>query len=174
MTKEPELHGETTEFLDGRVKVAKWGAKNAEISKEELAAIRTSLDTLNSSSGARSDDGSIQVIGGKELLGLLTKKDPLLILLNDSGVNASKRNGERLLTIDIASNVYFNNRANGGGWMRVSLERKLAHEMGHAILLRRDARNINVKATDLLMSNINGTQRKSYNNFSTWCISCLF
>jgi hypothetical protein len=165
------LHGEVTEFLDGRVQVAKWGSKDAVISEDELSAIRLSLDNLDNSDGGETDSGH-QLIGGKQLLGRLSKKNPLKILLNTSGVNSSQENAVRLIAIDIGSDVYFKNYNNGRKWGRMSLERKLAHEIGHATTGISDIGHFNVRRTDNIMKKINGTKRKYYNNWSTWCLSC--
>ncbi|MCW8997245.1 MAG: hypothetical protein OQK04_00835, partial [Kangiellaceae bacterium] len=171
LNRNPDLHGKVTELLDGRVKVAKWGSESATLTETELKRVTKALETLDSSSGDKTATG-IQFTGGKELLGRLSKEDPLMILINDSGVNASQENAIRVIAIDMNYDVYFNDYNNDKETVIMSLERKIAHEIGHATTGISDIGNFNVKRTDYVMSKINGTKRSVYSNACRWSWSC--
>ena len=126
---------------------------------------------MDSSSGLETDTGH-QFEGGKQLLGRLSKENPLKILLNNSGNNSAVNKG-LLIAIDIASTEYFRDNNNERKWIQASLVRKIAHESGHAIRGNRDKGRdaTSVRRTDVIMSEINRTRRKYYSNLSTWCLS---
>lgn len=145
------------------------GAKDSKVSEEDLVKIRNSLEKLDNSDGGVDGAGG-EVFGGKQLLAPLTKEKPLKILLNTSGVNSGKR-GHNIMSIELEE-MYFKDYSNDGIWRRVSLERLIAHEAGHAIHGFEDYRNEAVIMTDIVMSKINGTTRKTHFNQSGWCLSC--
>jgi len=105
---------------------------------------------------------------------------PTTIILNDAGANAASGYYSRVLTVDLNSNHQFLNLATSN-LKAFTGTRLLAHELGHAVLGKRDVGmsisvNVmgaiktitpypNVKFTDGIMKGINGSVRGKYSNF---------
>ena len=92
---------------------------------------------------------------------------------NDAEISESELSAIRssLNTLNDSAE-YFRNHNNNRNWVRFSLERKLAHEIGHATTGMTDAVNFNVQRADYVINRINGTRRKYYANSSSWCLTC--
>lgn len=149
------MTGESSSLFDGKVEVAEWGPLAGEISADDLASVKGSLDDIFASDS------------GKEMLGKLSTKSPLKIILNNIGENFGRLNGN-IMTVDLNTNLSFYNLANDTMLLtRFSSTRIIAHEMGHAVMGIADTNNANVLFTDKIMSGINGTQRQQYSNACT-------
>ncbi|EKE78277.1 hypothetical protein, partial [Idiomarina xiamenensis] len=149
------MTGESASLFDGKVEVAEWGALAGDVSGDDLATVKGSLDDIFASEG------------GKEIIEKLSAKSPLKILLNNIGENFGRLNG-RIMTVDLNTNLSFYNLASEiMPLTRFSLTRIIAHEMGHAVMGIADTNNSNVLFTDKIMSEINGTQRQQYSNACT-------
>lgn len=154
----PDNHGNEISLYDGKVKVAKWGSKDAKLNFKEMGTVKSDLGKIFAT-----DEGA-------KMLEALSIDEPLKILLNDKSVNAGSR-GIRIMTVDISTKVFFRDR-NSGNVVQVSTTRLFAHEMGHAVNGYSDYRSVNVAWTDTIMGQINGTARRDYSNYCRWRWSC--
>ncbi|SDB45918.1 RHS repeat-associated core domain-containing protein [Pseudidiomarina indica] len=149
------MTGESSSLFDGKVEVAWWGPLAGEVSADDLASVKDSLDDIFATDS------------GKEMLGKLSTKSPLKIILNNIGENFGRLNGN-IMTVDLNTNLNFYNLASEAMPLtRFSLTRIIAHEMGHAVMGLADTNNANVLFTDKIMSEIDGTQRQQYSNACT-------
>jgi hypothetical protein len=93
----------------------------------------------------------------------ISVKKPLVVILNNSNLNQAVRNSHRIY-IDLSTELYFDNpKLVNGSFKRIntkfSIERIMAHEMGHGIMGITDKDNKNVEFTDSIMAEINQTIR---------------
>lgn len=160
-----KLHGEKTRLLEGRVELAQWGALDATINDADFDKVQQALSVLDNGEAFKLNE--ITFASGKELLSQISKFKPLLILLNDKGINGALP-FERKMIIDINSRGYMKDFARGKKWGPVSLERLIAHEAIHAIY-GVDTESEVVTFTDQIMTMINGTKRREYSNWDSSC-----
>jgi hypothetical protein len=114
--------------------------------------------------------------GAAYLQELKSGGDPLMIFLNDAGINAGLTYdtgngppvGHRVLTADPNSKSFFRDSVTNKV-MPMSFTRALSHEMGHAIMGTLDAGSSNtILNEDPVMLEIDNSQRGKYHNF---CVS---
>ena len=158
LINDPDNHGKEMSLYDGKVKLSKWGSKEAKLNFKELGTVKSDLGKIFGTEE------------GAKMLDALSTDEPLKIMLNDKGVNAGARN-ERILTVDLSKRGYFKNM-NSGNVVRVSTTRLFAHEMGHAISGHGDPRSVNTLWTDVIMGQINQTSRRSYRNYCATELLC--
>jgi len=162
--------GAGRELYDGQVIVKKFGSTDSVVTDTELATVNDSLKDIFNKGGD----------GGAKLQQSMTSGDPTTIILNDEGANAASGYYSRVLTVDLNSNHEFLNLTTSN-FKAFSNSRLLAHELGHAVLGKRDVGISvsisvmgkiktftpypNVKFTDGIMKGINGSVRGKYTNF---------
>jgi len=146
------MSGKASSLFGGKVEVTKWGFSAGEVSDADLATVKNSLDDIF---GA---DDAIQ--------SRLSSESPLKIILNDIGENFAEMNGN-VMTVDIHSDIHFYDLSlESPVLVPFSATRKIAHEIGHAVMGIDDDNNKNVIYTDTIMKSINKTQsqREQYSN----------
>ncbi|MEJ2418805.1 MAG: VCBS repeat-containing protein [Exilibacterium sp.] len=170
----PEEH-EGTLLSDNLVKLYKFGTHVKMVSDE----IQSTMMGKASSEETREIQAVLNKIfatpKGAQVKAQLSVNDPLIVILNNRGVNAGS-SFEKRLTVTTDSSFYFLNYAVPGTPSKtVSLERLLTHEMGHAVLGLDDDLN-SVEGTpddpvtnipsfvDPLMIGVNMTERRYYAN----------
>ncbi len=164
--KQGDFNSETMEIQVKGVKIIVGGwKKNGSLTVDDATSIgKEVVKIFNTKRGAA------------YLQELKNGGDPLMIFLNDAGINAGLTYdtgsgppvGHRVLTVDPNSKSFFRDSVTNKV-LPMSFTRALSHEMGHAIMGTLDAGSSNtILNEDPIMLEIDNAQRGKYRNF---CVS---